>query len=74
MTLLCVIPGPSHVYATGPDDRPNRWCFLCRKRVPHYWELVGDPPGVETYYDRQWIIRCMRCLEDHTWFPGCGPL
>jgi hypothetical protein len=72
--ILCIIPGPSHVYRTEPDDRETRWCFRCRKRLPHVWKLIGDPPDVVTYYENQWVIECSGCGEDHTYFPGCGPL
>jgi hypothetical protein len=41
--LLCVIPGPSVVYRTEPDERATRWCFTCRKHLPHTWVLLGDP-------------------------------
>lgn len=44
MTVLCIIPGPSHVYTEQADDRPTRWCFTCRKHLPHVWQLIGDPP------------------------------
>lgn len=46
MTLLCILPGPSHLYATDPDDRATRWCFTCRAHLTHVWELWGDPPPV----------------------------
>lgn len=33
----------SHVFKT--EDAGERWCFGCRKRLPHTWELRGAPPG-----------------------------
>jgi hypothetical protein len=74
LTILCVIPGPAHVYATEPDDKPTRWCFTCRKHGPHFWEYIGDPPDVESYYDPQWVIRCLGCGGSDIHFPGCEPL
>lgn len=44
MSLLCIIPGPNHLYAEDPDERPTRWCFTCRQHLPHVWQLWGDPP------------------------------
>jgi hypothetical protein len=43
VTLLCVIPGPTEVLRTEPDERPTRWCFTCRKHQPHTAVLLGDP-------------------------------
>lgn len=74
MTVLCMTPGPTHLYATEPDDKPTRFCFSGRKHAPHCWELFGDPPEVETYYDPQWFPRCLNCGGSDIYFPGCGPL
>lgn len=64
--LLCVIPGPDKVLRTEPDG--DRWCFGCRKRLPHTWVLMGD--SQPSYYDPVWLRRCTVCGHDHTRFPG----
>ena len=69
VTVLCIIPGPSHIYKTEPDDKP-RWCFKCRKRAIHEWQLIGDSLEAVSYYDPQWVLRCPTCHGDHTCFPG----
>ena len=68
MTIfLC--PGPSAVIKT--EDAGERWCFQCRKRLPHTWELLDDPPERQpSYYEPVWSCKCPRCGQDHTRFPG----
>lgn len=64
--LLCIIPGPSKVLAEQPDG--ERWCFACRKRLPHTYQLLGDAePG---WYEPIWVRTCSSCGGDHTTFPG----
>jgi hypothetical protein len=63
-----MIPGPTHIYRREPAG--DHWCFGCRKRLPHEDVLIGDPPGVETYYDHVWQRRCSGCGRDRTRFPG----
>lgn len=71
MTILCIIPGPSAVIAT--EDAGDRWCFHCRKRLPHTWILLADPPERQpSYYPPVWTCRCSRCGGDYTRFPGTG--
>ena len=66
---LC--PGPSIVIKT--EDAGERWCFQCRKRLPHTWVLLDDPPERQpSYYEPVWVCRCSGCGEDHTRFPGMG--
>lgn len=61
-------PGPSVVIAEEPAG--DRWCFKCRKRLPHAWQLMDDPPERQpSYYDPVWVCRCSDCREDHTAFP-----
>ena len=67
MTLLCIIPGPSHEYRRIPDG--ERWCFGCRKRLPHDDVLLGDPPEVMSWYDPVWVCQCSGCGRDRTEFP-----
>ena len=68
MTLACVIPGASHEYARKPAG--ERWCFGCRKRLPHAWVFRGDPPEALSYYEPYWVLKCSRCVHDMTRFPG----
>lgn len=72
MTVLCIIPGPTHEYRREADG--DHWCFKCRKRLPHDAVLIGDPPDVLTYYENVWTLECSGCGQDNTCFPGCGPL
>jgi hypothetical protein len=73
MTLVGFIPGPSYVLASCPDDRPMRWCYQCRKHLAHTWELLCDPPERQpSYYESVPVLRCERCHEDHTRFPGAA--
>lgn len=65
---LHICAGPSTVLGTAPDDRATRWCFRCRKHLPHTWELMGDRKP--SYYDPQPVCRCSGCGEDHTDHPG----
>jgi hypothetical protein len=71
--VLCMIPGPSVVIAE--HDAGERWCFKCRKRLPHTDVLLDDPPERQpSYYEPVWSCRCSGCGEDHTLFPGMGYL
>jgi hypothetical protein len=81
VTVLCVIPGASHLYATEIDDRPTRWCFIDRKHLPHTWHLYGDSPplpyltwdGLDGYAEQAVMDSCsyydpqwsLRCPNGH---------
>lgn len=66
-----ICPGPSWERATAADSRPTRWCFKCRRHLPHTWALMDDPPERQpSYYEMVPVIRCTRCGEDHTTHPG----
>lgn len=47
----------------------ERWCFRCRKRLPHDAVFLAAP--FPSYEDPVWILRCSGCGGDHTSFPGC---
>jgi hypothetical protein len=70
VTILCITPGPSHEYSRKPDSRPTRWCFKCRKHLPHEIVVIGDPPEVMSYYEPIAKIECPRCRGEHVLFPG----
>jgi hypothetical protein len=55
------------------EPEGDRWCFECRKRLPHDWVLMDDIEQ-PSYYDPSWHRECSGCHRDHTYFPGCGPL
>lgn len=57
--------GPDKLLKTEPAG--DLWCFGCRKRLPHTWELWGD--SEPSYYEPIWIRRCSRCKKDRTEFP-----
>ncbi len=66
--LLCIIPGPDKELAREPAG--ERWCFGCRKRLPHDWVLLGD--SEPSYYEPVWVRQCSQCEQDRTAFPGGG--
>jgi hypothetical protein len=68
--LLCIIPGPDTELAR--QEAGVRWCFGCRKHLPHVDILMGD--SEPSYYEPVWTRRCSRCGNDRTHFPGTGPL
>lgn len=63
-----LLRGPTHEYHREPIG--DRWCFRCRKRLPHDFVVMGDPPEVMSYYDPSPGYRCSGCGQDHTRFPG----
>jgi hypothetical protein len=66
--LLCIIPGPTKELRRTPDG--ERWCFGCRKRLPHADVLYGDENP--SYYDPIWVRECSGCGKDRTAFPTGG--
>lgn len=59
---------------TGPAARKPirkrhrwKWCFECRKRMPHMLMMAYDPHP--SYYDTFVYWRCNGCAGDHTEFP-----
>lgn len=52
------------------------WCFGCRQRQAHFDVLLdhADPGRRSPYLGPWWSRQCASCSEDHTCFPGCGPL
>jgi hypothetical protein len=71
VTIVGFIPGPSFALATAADDRSTRWCFQCRKHLPHTWALLDDPPERQpSWYDPVPVLRCSGCGGDHTDFGG----
>ena len=66
MTALHICRTPMKVIDTR--DAGDRWCFVCRKRVPftdECWATI-EP----SYYDPQWQRRCPRGHIDGDLFPG----
>lgn len=49
----------------------TRWCFRCRKRLPH--DAVLMEPTEPSYYGPHWDVECEGCGGDHVHFPGCEP-
>lgn len=45
-----------------------KWCFGCRARRQHYWELMGDVEP--SYWEPTWVCRCAECGKCLTRFPG----
>ena len=56
----------------GPDtllrsfDDGLRWCFGCRKRLPHIGEIWGD--SEPSYYEPVLVLKCSQCGKDRTRF------
>jgi len=67
-TRIHVLRTPAEVLAEAADDRPDRFCFRCRRRTVHRWFVIGDPNP--SYYGPTTSCRCGSCGEDHTNFPG----
>ncbi len=63
--LLCIIPGPTKVI--HERDLGEKWCFGCRKRLPHKLQVLADVEP--SYYDPVVVVRCSRCGKDRTQFP-----
>ena len=72
---------PREVYVLREVDAGDRWCFGCRKRLPHVDRLLHDnphplppdfPPDELSYYDPWWSRECSGCGEDRTVFPQGG--
>src|SRR4051812_5024215 len=77
MSVLHICEGPTWERSTAPDDRPTRWCFNCRKHLPHTWSLMDYPLERQpSYYDPVPVCCCSRCKRDCTTFPGMegGPV
>jgi hypothetical protein len=49
----------------------TRWCFKCRRLLPH--DAVLLVPEQPSYYGPSWRVECHGCGEDHVHFPGCEP-
>lgn len=62
-----ICTGPGMVEGRREDDRV-RWCFQCRKHLPHFAVLMV--PVGESYYGPHWQLECEGCGEDHADFPG----
>ena len=56
----------SHNELLRTGETEVRWCFGCRKRLSHTWELWGDPGP--SYYEPEWICHCSGCHKDRTHF------
>jgi len=42
----------------------DKWCFGCRKRLPHTWQMWGSREP--SYYEPTWTCICSRCHRDRT--------
>lgn len=49
----------------------EKWCFGCRKRLPHEW-VVHAPLDPYSYYGPHGQYQCSVCKKDRTRFPGTG--
>lgn len=53
-----------------------RWCFRCRKRLPHEAVLMVAAEGEDDWYGPHWNVECEGCGGEYVRFPGTadGPL
>jgi len=71
MSAVHVTWGPMREIANARDDRPTRWCFGCRRHLPHTWVMHDyDEPS---YYEATVDIRCSACGKNRIHFPYCEP-
>ncbi len=62
---LHITPGPQKVLAE--HDIGDKWCFGCRKRLPHTVRVLGDEEP--SYYEPVAVRVCSGCGRDQTAFP-----
>lgn len=60
-------PGPM-VEEPLRKRRRWKWCFNCRKRLPHMLTMKREVKP--SYYDPLIFWKCARCGQDWTLFPG----
>lgn len=48
----------------------DRWCFKCRRRLPHDAVLFVADDGEDDWYGPQWEVQCHGCGGDFVHFPG----
>ena len=58
---------PEHEHGRRPVG--DKWCFRCRKRLPHDW-VVYVPDDEMSYYGPRGQFECPRCGHDATRFNG----
>lgn len=59
---------PSSWKAFSRQPVGDKWCFGCRKRLPHDWIVEGEDG--ESYYAPNARYDCTQCHRDRTLFPG----
>lgn len=69
MTIIHILPGPDVRTPTGKFK--DKWCFGCRKRLPHEWVVYSESSPM-SYYGPEGFWICTGCGNDDTIFPGCG--
>lgn len=69
--VLHIAYGPQEILKVK-QERKRRWCFKCRKRLRHRWELLDySKDSVHWgWYEPVWRLKCSGCNEDNTTFPG----
>ena len=60
--------GPTATEVLREESLGERWCFMCRKRVPFAEQLIADKEP--TYYDPWFVVRCANGHPDGDLFPG----
>ena len=70
MSGIHILRVPTHVVSRR--DYGERWCFVCRKRVP-FTLTVHAPDDPMSYYGPHSTVECVpRGHEDGDCFPGTG--
>jgi hypothetical protein len=67
--MIHVLIVPEH--EVRREDAGVKFCFRCRKHLPHT-DVLKAPDDPRSYYDPRWDYECSGCGEDHTAFPGCA--
>jgi len=57
------------VFEWQREPAGDRWCFGCRRHLPHDWVLRNDtPPDEPSWYEPIWVLECSECRKDRTRF------
>lgn len=67
-TILHINYGPKTEERPLRKRRRLKWCFDCRKRLPHM--LTASVPIEPSYYEPNVWWKCSGCGHDRTSFPG----
>jgi len=64
---LHILRVPEHEHSRL--DAGVKWCFYCRKHLPHS-DVMMVPDDPMSYYGPRWKYVCSKCGKDATRFGG----